>query len=367
MEALMKYLRLLFIIAILLPISHLTIACYAAFDDFSDRADDRNRTVTVLTIDGGGVRGVIPATFLTLLQAQLDYPLIKYFDVTSGTSTGGLIALGLNIPKDNDDDCSDPKYTPSSVLKMYEDNAKHIFSHKMKNSFSVHGLIRPMYGRENLYKFSESFYDGAIFSSSLTNTIIPTYDITNGCPRILNSYKAKTDQDENFKTTDVGLATSAAPTYFAPYQMTSLSGKVSTHIDGGVVRNNPDIPAMLAAYESLKGRKKVFCLSLGTGKYDMKDHLSSYSPNLGGWINPLIKILLNGPVQANEYDTKKFMQIHNQDYHRLQVTLDKDLTAMDDGSDEHLQKLKMSAMNYFIDHYELFENIAETLRKLKES
>lgn len=347
-------------IALFLSICHLKASSFLPFEE---RRED---TVSILTIDGGGTRGIIPATFLAVLQDYLDEDLIRYFDITGGTSTGALIALGLNVPQTLDDPLSRPKYKPHEIVTEYENSAPYIFSSRIRNFASWGGILRPRYARDNLADFAQTLYQNTSFSHALTNMVIPTYSLSEGRPLVLRSHLAKYSIEHDYRMAHIALATTAAPTYFAPYQIENYAGTKSYTIDGGVVRNNPDISAVSEACRLFPNMKKMIVLSLGTGRTSMKENLSSYSANYGRWVAPLMQIFLNGPVQANEDDMQDLMRFHSQQYYRLQIDLPHDLMALDNGKDDHLEVLKDLAIEYTMDNYLLFEEIAETLRYIKE-
>ncbi len=350
------YLSILFI----LTMSHSFGSSYDPHDY------DPHKTLTVLSIDGGGTRGIIPATILSTLQNRLDEDLIRYFDVTAGTSTGALIALGLNVPKNTDDTFSRPKFGVHDIVAAYEQQSPQIFSNQMQNYGSFNGLFRPKYSRDNLKTFMENFFQDTPFSHSITHAVIPTYDLNQGAPHFFRSYLARKYADCDYAMSDIALATSAAPGYFSPYSLESFGGYKIKAIDGGVIRNNPDLTAVAQGVQLFPDVEKIVVVSLGTGRENLKDTLSSYKPTWGRWISPLTEVLLSAPNQASEDDLHRLMESWGQTYYRLQIDLPHDLMALDQNSPDTLQELQARALNYMANHQDMLDNLTETLRYLKE-
>ncbi|KAK1383320.1 Patatin [Heracleum sosnowskyi] len=220
----------------------------------------KGKFVTVLSIDGGGIRGIIPGTILAFLESklqELDGPnarIADYFDVISGTSTGG-----LNGPK------IFPQDSASAVGPKY--NGKYLRS-----------IIRKLLGNMTV-------------SQTLTDVIIPTFDIKLLQPILFSTTDAKVKSSKNALLADVCIATSAAPTFFPAHYFETKYEDGKTHrfnlIDGGVAANNPTQVAITHVLnEILKGNfkyvdikpmdtEKILVLSLGTGTAKQEEKLDA--------------------------------------------------------------------------------------------
>jgi patatin-like phospholipase/acyl hydrolase len=229
-----------------------------------------NKSFNILSIDGGGIRGIFPAMFLTNVEAELKakgvekWQVYHYFKLISGTSTGGILAIGLalGIPA-------------KELFDLYIDNAKIIFGNKrsffarFKNAAYDRGplekLIRETYKKAN--NGTEPRLDDC-----KTHVSIPIYDLMEGSPSVLKSrYHPDFVRDYHIPAYQAALATSAAPTYFNPYssEYTDLNGLTKpfhTKVDGGVFINNPALGNII---ESQRGfnieLKDISLLSIGTG------------------------------------------------------------------------------------------------------
>ncbi|KAL6594063.1 hypothetical protein ACP70R_048964 [Stipagrostis hirtigluma subsp. patula] len=246
------------------------------------------RRVTVLTMDGGGIRGVIPGTILAFLEARLqeldgpDARLADYFDCIAGTSTGGLIAAMLATPGED----KRPLFAAKDINPFYFNNGPRIFPQKRglgAAMASMASLTGPRYKGKYLRSKIRSMLGETRVRDTLTNVVIPTFDVRLLQPIIFSTYDAKSIPLKNALLSDVCIGTSAAPTYLpAHYFQTqdASSGKEREYnlIDGGVAANNPTMIAMTQITKKMmaKEREELFpvkpadcgqflVLSIGTG------------------------------------------------------------------------------------------------------
>ncbi|OVA10382.1 Patatin/Phospholipase A2-related [Macleaya cordata] len=262
------------------------------------------KMVTVLSIDGGGVRGLIPGTILAFLEAQLQkldgesVRLVDYFDVVAGTSTGGLITTMITAPNSN----NRPFYAAKDIIPFYLQHSPNIFP--QKNSGGLWGSVvnfmgtvaGPKYDGKYLHSLLEGFLGEIKVHQTLTMVVIPTFDIKLLQPIIFSTYEAKRDISKDALLSDVGISTSAAPTYFPAhyFETKDSQGKVLRSfnlIDGGVAANNPTLVAMsqvtrevLVQNQDFVHVKAMDCskylvISLGTGsaKQEYKYNASTAS------------------------------------------------------------------------------------------
>ncbi|XP_015067194.1 patatin-like protein 3 [Solanum pennellii] len=292
-------------------------------------AATKGKTVTVLSIDGGGIRGIIPGTLLAFLESklqELDGPnarIADYFDVVAGTSTGGLVTTMLTAPnKDNR-----PLYQAKDISNFYMQHGPQIFPQSRRNSFvrRITNLFGgPKYDGIYLRTIINSILGNLTMKQTLTNTVIPTFDIKRLQPIIFSTADAKANISKNAQLSDVCLSTSAAPTYFPVHSFGTkdAQGKTRTFdlVDGGVAANNPTLMAITYVskqimtgnfqYEGMKNMdcNKMLVLSLGTGigKQEEKYNATVASRwGMIGWVynngaTPLIDIY--GDASADMVD-----------------------------------------------------------------
>ncbi len=115
----------------------------------SSPSDERTRPRAILSVDGGGVRGLIPARVLAHLERLLDAPCAQSFDLIAGTSTGAIVALGLSVPRT----CSGAErgYTARELESVYLDNAATIFSRSLaRRVVALDDLVEERYSADHL-------------------------------------------------------------------------------------------------------------------------------------------------------------------------------------------------------------------------
>ncbi|KAG6672173.1 hypothetical protein I3842_16G045200 [Carya illinoinensis] len=217
--------------------------------------------ITILSIDGGGIRGIIPATILAFLESQLqeidgdqDARLSDYFDIISGTSTGGLVTAMLTAPDEN----NRPLFAAKDVRPFYLEHCPRIFPQERGLFGAIRKVFRslrgPKYDGKYLHRILRKKLGEIRLRDTLTNVVIPTFDIKYMQPTIFTSYEAKKDSRLNARLSDICIGTSAAPTYLPAHYFKNQDCEGSNIcefnlIDGGVAANNP---ALLAINEVTK-------------------------------------------------------------------------------------------------------------------
>lgn len=274
----------------------------------------------ILSLDGGGLRGLITAR---LLQRLNDHPQIKGFlnevDMVTGTSTGGILALGLASGK-----------TPAQICSLYKDKGKLIFCDSVFDDICDFGtLLGADYSSKPLKQELSNIFGNLTLSELTKKVAIPTFDLDNEeqgddrtwKPKIFHNFSG-VDADMMVKVADVALYTSSAPTFFP-----SADG----YIDGGVFANNPSMIgiAQVISHTNIEWEaselKDISLLSVGTGINN--DYITG-DRDWGAiqWIKPLINILVDGVSGVADYQSK---QLLGDRYNRLQINLGKEKIAMD--------------------------------------
>ncbi len=235
----------------------------------------------ILAIDGGGIRGLIPAIALQRLEALIKQSdpaatLASSFDLIAGTSTGGLIALALTTPGDD----GAPALDPAGMVELYSGpEAREIFRRppleRLPVVSRISELLDPKYGLDGLRATLEARFGERTVSEALTGLLVCAYDMQS---RNTHFFKPWTEEAKSLRCVDAGLATSAAPTYFPALE---LGG--GALVDGGVFVNNPTIAATIEAMKRREGPPvtpdDLLVVSLGTGL-----HERGYEPKrVAGW------------------------------------------------------------------------------------
>ncbi|KAL3747947.1 hypothetical protein ACJRO7_016723 [Eucalyptus globulus] len=265
--------------------------------------------ITVLSMDGGGIRGIVPATILSFLESELqkmdgkDARLADYFDVIAGTSTGGLITAMLTSPNEK----NRPMFSAKDIKDFYLENGPKIFPQDSGPFAPVTKMMKtvtgPKYDGNYLHKLIREKLGDTRLHQTLTHVVIPTFDIKRLRPTIFSTYQVKNKPSVDALLSDICIATSAAPTYLpAHYFQTedhSEAVREFNLIDGGVAANNPTLVAISEVTKEIsKGNPDFFpikpmdygrflVISLGTGSPKSEQRYNAHEAakwGIIGWL-----------------------------------------------------------------------------------
>ena len=344
-------------------------------------------TYNILSIDGGGIRGLIPAVILTALEEKIraeekkqnkpEKHLYQYFNLVAGTSTGGIIAAGLTSPSPGD--ASVPAMDPKSLVNLYNEHGDEIFSRsifrRVRDVLSdLRNIVQEKYDHENLVKLLRRYLGRRELKEALTDILITAYDIERR--QTVYFRRKPIDVKEDFGNAyfwSACRATSAAPTYFEPAIVRDLSrGEKRALVDGGVFANDPAMKAFVEAIDRGATADDIYIVSIGTGQ-----HVESYSYDDAKtwgpieWINPakgapIINILMQGQAFSAEQQLNKVLNTEDrQRYYRIDGDLklqgEPTSQAMDDASPENLDDLEEVANNIIKAHQKKLDEVAAYL------
>jgi hypothetical protein len=200
----------------------------------------------ILTIDGGGIRGTFPAAFLANLEKDLPYPIGRYFDLISGTSTGGIIAIGLALGMSAGD-----------ILKLYEDQGPAIFAQTQSGPLAWLAkhfragkwlFWGPKYSAEPLRAALTDAFGERRLGEAKTRLMIPAWHPkTQGVYIFKTAHHPRLATDYKELAVDAAMGTAAAPTYFSQHITANDVGLV----DGGLWANNPTGIAVVESIATL--------------------------------------------------------------------------------------------------------------------
>ncbi len=298
--------------------------------------------IKVLSIDGGGIRGIIPAAILAEIEGRTGEPIAELFDLIGGTSTGGILALGLTKPGSD----GKPQYSAEDGLGLYEREGSRIFSrsiwHMIHSGWSVEEEKYPAEGIEGVL---EEYFGDARLKEALTEVLITSYEIERRTPFFFKSARAKDPQKPgfDFPMRQVARATSAAPTYFEPIKI-ETDGRSDYYalIDGGVFANNPAMCALAEAKVMYPNADDFLVVSLGTGELTRPlpyDEVKGWG--LRQWAQPIIGVIFDGVSDTVHYQLKQFLPAGR--YFRFQTRLNEGNDDMDDASRTNIRALKLLA------------------------
>ncbi len=323
--------------------------------------------IKILSIDGGGIRGVIPGVVLAEIERRTKQPIAHLFDLVAGTSTGGILALGLTIPKHS----GAPLYAAEELVEMYEREGHRIFSRSLvRRLFAVDNLTFKKYGAGGIEGVLLEYFGESRLRDALTDVLVTSYEVERCFPFFFKSIYARERPDYDFATRDVARATSAAPTYFEPMRL--LTGTTDHHytlVDGGVFANNPAACALVEARASHPDADSYLVVSLGTGSLTRRlpVEIAKYWGSVR-WAKPLIDIVFDGVSSTVDYQLQQLLPGKNGEarhYYRFQTTLDNHNSSLDNVSAENITALKGLALRMMDRQCDDLDELCEKLTEPK--
>lgn len=333
----------------------------------------------ILSIDGGGIRGIVAACILKEIERRTKKHMYQLVDLIAGTSTGGIIALGLTAP--HREEKNKPLFTADEILEFYKKNGEKIFSQSskkrqqiqylpylvyyalascyffsarlerptmitlaslvagelsgvMKNSLD---LLLDRYSREPLENLIKHTFGTTTLNKAMTNVLITAYDVSGAA---VGSISYTRDHNSSHHMYDVALGTSAAPTYFPAFRYED-----KLLIDGGVYANNPALEAYLYAKSQKRSDEEIIIISIGTGQEVNPYRVSPFVANreYGGLF--LVKNLIDILMKTSHVDKQMKDLLGDEKYWRLQVNLERSI---------ELDSISPEEITYLIDQSEKF-------------
>jgi patatin-like phospholipase/acyl hydrolase len=293
----------------------------------------------VLSIDGGGIRGLIPALVLAEIERRTERRVADLFDLISGTSTGGILACALARPGPD----GRPLYTAEELTELYVSEGPKIFNRSaLKVITSVDGIIDERYENAGLRVALTRYLGGAMLSDALVPVLLTAYEIEDRFAFFFRSQRAVSEPGYDFTLVDAALATSSAPTYFEPVRVTDADGmRTYALVDGGVFASNPAMCAFVDLVSAGSGDEVELIASLGTGE-QIRPIPYAQARNWGAleWARPIIDVLLSSATETVDFQLERLLR---ERYMRLQIRLEVAQDDMDDASPENLRDLQTEA------------------------
>lgn len=324
--------------------------------------NSESKPFRILSIDGGGMRGVFPARYLMELEAEMqdreDCPnhLWEYFDLICGTSTGGIIALAvsLGIPAER-------------IHELYLKHGKEIFGKRRWIP-----LFKAIYSKKNLTRYLREYFGEGDSEPRMadcrTNVCIPVYDLLEGSTKVVRN--EADGADGAIPAYQVAVATSSAPLFFAPTKFTyqAAQGEVGfrNKVDGGVFANNPALIGVVDAQSRFeKPLGDINLLSLGTGLNPFSDADVRTRWGIWYWMNfrqqRIVDLLMQGQAQHVEDYLQELSRIQDargnrMNYRRVNFTMDRNSYTKLDGTEaKKLQGLSQAAVQKFAESRDWLE------------
>ena len=271
------------------------------------RSESQPKTIRVLVVEGGGVRGIVTGQILGRLEAALGGPLRTYFDMMAGTSSGGISVMALATDSLTD------AYDLSTIFNV---RSKDVFR-RAPNPVRLPPLLRgPRYLAEGFMEVASDVLGEGWLSDCKIPTLVTSYLIEEGRLKVFGSLNE--DLEDDYRLVDVARATTAAPAFFPPAHITSQQGKSLWGVDGGIYANAPILQAITEARRRFGSDCTLELVSIGPGDAPITVQ-SGPAQQWGGisWLKPAFDI----HVHALSEQTHAFVhdQLPNVHLHRLEV------------------------------------------------
>ena len=306
----------------------------------------------ILSICGGGIRGVIPARILKEIENRTRKPICELFDLIVGTSTGGILAAGLTTPESRD---GGGPHTAEEMLGFYTGHGREIFSRSLWQGItSVGGLSDEKYDAAPLEGLLYDKLGDAELKDTLRDIVVTSYDIEKRKPYFFKTSRARENAGErNHLLRHVARATSAAPTYFEAFLLDNSrwAGEGKNRrvlVDGGVFANNPSMVGLSEALSSGAQMEDILLCTLGTGQNNRKiTYEEAKDWGMIGWVRPVISVMMDGMSDSADYHVRRLLPDEKagelQRYFYFDIELENALDDMDAAHSSNINDLLSEA------------------------
>ena len=335
----------------------------------------------ILSIDGGGIRGIIPAIILAEVEKRTGKRICEMFDLIAGTSTGGILAVGLAKPHPFHPQM--PHYTAENLIDWYRQEGERIFYEPLAERLTkADDFMKPKYSAKGRDEVLTEYLGDTCLKKALTGVFLTSYDIELRMPIIFVSNQQAEIKGESFRKICTGftmkeaaMATSAAPSFFEPYHLPTIQTPTGfyTLVDGGVFATNPTSLAIMEAVITAQkaGEKlaidEILVVSLGTGSMTRKyPYEQAKNWGLLGWVEPLINILMDGLSESVASQLEQLLpqaQGYPKLYYRFQAPLTEANDNLDDASPDNIRKLEALAKRIIAERERDLDEMCELITK----
>lgn len=336
----------------------------------------KQRPYRILSIDGGGFRGVIPAKIIMEFERISGKPMKDMFDVFIGTSTGAILATSLVAPTTPGQQTN--RFNLAQTLISYKENGPKIFKkkslHELEDQLSristldalfagtlglpafaathpkdgaalinvLNRLRKPLHDIDVLLEILQSQLGDLRMGDALKRLMVTAYDLNS---RTLQVFDSNHTNRLMYKT---AAASASAPTFFAPLHLPLEGGAEIVLTDGGVGLPNPALYAVTKLISENVPLSAIRVVSIGTGQaaggeYDPK--IEKWGPLQWLMSGGIMKVFMDGMLESTNIHLKALL---GDRYHRLQVEMDTDTIHLDDGSSIYFESLFGKARDWII-------------------
>lgn len=345
----------------------------------------KDNKTRLLSLDGGGIRGIITASILAALEDRLNdkyraqhgeprrpLRLAQFFDLLAGTSTGGILTVALLAP--HPDDPKYPRYSAKEAVDLYMKNGQYIFTKAPSAKWPLGTVFfKAKYRGDHMETTLNNYFGDLRMSELIKPCLITSYDIEKRRAVFFTQHDAhRKGAMYDFLVRDVARSTSAAPTYFPPGMARSKADLVYHTIDGGLFANNPTMCAVIESLklfgkdDSLLNPTDMFILSVGTGTVEKQyHHEKAQKWGIAGWLTPIIDIMMSAVSETVDYQLRKlYDSINRKDqYIRIMPDMGTADSEMDNVSEDNLQALYQAGLSNAMKFEDQLDRVAEILLK----
>jgi len=333
------------------------------------------KKVRILSIDGGGIKGLLPAVILADIERRIQKKtgneqakLVNYFDMIAGTSTGGILTCFYLTPSLTDRGSC--RYFAREAIALYKEHGEKIFKLRMKPKI-LSKIIGSTYSEAGLENILTEKLSDIKLSDLRKACLITSYDISRREAVLFTSPVDMENPDKDYLLKDIARSTSAAPTYFEPAKINSVGKTTAYLIDGGMYANDPTMCAIVEARKNSSFSncphpkfKDMYVVSVGTGKVKKEYKYDKLRKSgLIEWIEPVIDIMMSSSAEVVSYQTRKLFEAVDcpSSYVRLDPDLCKANSEMDDVSAKNIVNLEDAGLTFVKNNAAELDAIADTL------
>ena len=340
----------------------------------TEESDKKNIYKTILSLDGGGIRGIITAKILQEIEKKTGKRIHELFDLIVGTSAGGILAAGLaGQPPKNHAEEEVPPYTAKEMVGFYRAEGPKIFDRTPFNSW----YWSPKYPSKPLEKVLEELLGDAELKGTKPDIIATSYDIEAREPYLFKTSKARSKECRNHLLRHVARATSAAPSYFKPLLLDNKQWdkekKRRVLVDGGVFENNPSMIAFSEALSSGAKMEEILLCAVGTGT---NNRPLPYKKAKGwgllewGQDGRMISVMMDGMSDSADYHALRLLpgsesddkQKSEQRFFRFNIELEHASDDLDDASNTNIKNLLKKAEEILKNQETELKQLAKALK-----
>lgn len=332
----------------------------------------------ILALDGGGIRGVVPAVILDYLEKKIQHiqevktaRIGTFMDLVGGTSTGSIVGSLMLLPCE--EKLEFPKYSMEAIMEMYIEMGPDVFkSHFWHNVKTLWGLFGSKFPASNIEPDLLQMLDHYKLKDLVKPCLFNAYDIDK---RRVNIYTNHDDKGKyaDYYVKDVVRGSTSIPAYFPPAHF-NVGVDQNTLVDGGVFANNPAMVSYIEAIKEIKkvkgkGRRKsphnILVISMGTGASKRKAFPYSKAKRWGmvRWVFPILDVLLSGSSDIVDYEISRLFEAYgaSENYIRINPPLHYSTAPSTDASKENITNLLKDASAYIKENQEFLNNLAQRI------